>query len=193
MLNRIIEPRLTPILGKSAERVRQSGLTSTKLVLIALGLGLTGCLIASLQLFPLAIIFALLNRFVASIAAIMNRDTESNPLAAHLAPVCDYIFFGAFAFFFTLAAPEHSMAAAFLLFSYLAMGMASLSSELMVARLNGQERPKGGFIESLEITIFMIVCCLYPVGFSAFATLFAFLCWVTAIMRIVSMRKIALN
>ena len=190
MLDGILKPRLAPLMGKSADRVRQSGLTSTKLVLIAFAIGLTGCLVGSLQVFPLALIFILLNRFIAAIASVMDHDAESHSLTKYLAPLCDYIFFGAFAFFFTLAAPEHSMAAAFLILSYLAMAISQLSQKLLATNGDTNDTPRGGIIETAEVTLFMTICCLYPPGFSAFAALFGLLCWATAVWRIAATVKI---
>ena len=190
MLDTAFKSFMSPFTQKRAERISQSGLTAAKLVLLALVIGLVACFTTALQIFPLSIILILVCRFLAGMAAALDQGAQSNHLAAYLAPLCDYTFFGAFAFFFTLAMPEHSMAAAFLVFSYLVMGMTYLSQIIVYDRMAVAEQPRSGLVETTEITIFMIICCLYPPGFSAFAALFALLCCASAIWRMAATLKL---
>ena len=190
MLDGFIKPRVAPILDGLAVKVSQSGLGATTLLIIAFVVGFTACFAAGMQLFLPAAVLVLLNRFLSGLSHAVARQTSPTDIMLFLSTFCDFLFYGAFAFFFSLAMPAHSMAAAFLIFSYLAMGMAYLGFSLYAARRGDMNTPNGGIVENAEITIFMIVCCLYPAGFSAFAALFAFLCWATAGWRVMKTLKL---
>ncbi len=188
MLDAILKPHLLPHLDKAAEKAAQGGLSANKLTLIAFAIGLTGCFFAAMQIYMLGLIFILLNRALNGIAGALARRAGPTDLGIMLDTLCDFIFFASFVFFFTLSAEGTSLAAAFLLFSYLVMGMTYLSHAAAGAT-RGNPRPRGGIIENAEMTAFMILCCVYPAGFAAFAALFGLICLASAVLRFAAALK----
>lgn len=180
MLDAFVKPVATPYIDRVVPKIRTTGFGITPVVLIGFALGFTGCFFIGMQYYALGLIFLLLNRLFASVANAMARSGDANDLAAFLSLIGDFIIYGAFAFFFSLGFSEHALAAAFLIFSYLAIGMSYWGHAFFAAKRGVFEEPKGGIVGTTEMVLFMIICCLYPPGFSAFASLFALLCWVTA-------------
>lgn len=193
MLDAYVKPIVTPYLEKLAPKISASGLTLNKVILAGLLFGLAGCFLVGMQTYAIGIILILTNRLLASTGNAMARAGEANDLSAFLAILGDFVVYAAFAFFFALAMPEHAMAASFLIFAYLVIGMTYWGYAFFAVKRGIYDEPAGGIVGTTEIVLFMILCCLYPPGFSAFAVLFALLCWATAAMQIYSSIKMMRN
>lgn len=189
MLDSIIRAKALPTLDGMAPKISQSGLTANNLTLIGFGFGFTGCFLVGMQLYPVGLLFLLLFLFFDGLDGAVARIKGETELGAFLDMICGVILYAAFPFFFMLSAPAHSMAVGILLFSYLLMGMINLSYDFFALK-KGSSPAKGGLVENAEIGIFMVACCIYPAGFSAFAALFALLCLATAFMRLAATVKL---
>lgn len=186
MLDGLIRKNAGPVLDRWAGRILQSGLTANKLTLIGCLFGFIACFCAAMQVYLLALLLILLNRLMAAMAGSVARITAITALGSYLDLVCDFFVFGAFAFFFSLGFTNTSLAAAFLIFSYLVMIVAYLGQTTFAARADILDLPQGGLVEKTEMTVFMLLCCLMPPLFAAFAPLFALLCWTAAVWRILT-------
>lgn len=185
MLDGFIRKQIDPVMNQWAAKVLQGGLSANGLTIIAFILGFIACFAAGMQIYPLALMLIILNRFLAGLAGTVARATGITALGSYLDVVCDFSIFAAFAFFFSLGLMKMAfLTAAILIFAYMMMAVAYLGQATFTARANVLDAPKGGLVENTEITIFMIACCAYPPGFPAIAALFALLCWVTALIRI---------
>ncbi len=184
MLDTIFRASADTIMDKWATRVMQGGLSADKLTLFSLLLGLVAAFAASMQIYPLALLLILLHRFLSALGGAVARQAGITPLGSYLDIVSEFIVCGSFVFLFTLGALGTSLAAAFLLLSYLVMAAAWLAQSVFMAREDRLAVPRGGLVEKSEMTVFMVVCCAYPPAFAAFAALFGLLCFTTAAMRI---------
>jgi len=189
MLDSFIRPRLEPVMDKMAVKVSQSGLTANNLTLIGFVFGFTGCFMVGMQIYPIGLALILLGLFFDGLDGAVARATSQTELGTFLDMISGVILFAAFPFFFMLSAPDHSMAVGILLFSYLLMGMINLSYDFFALK-KGAPPAKGGLVETSEIAAFMILCCVYPPGFSAFAALFALMCLATAFIRLAATIKL---
>lgn len=183
MIDSLTKPFLLPQIDALAAKTDQSGLSANQLTLIAFAIGLCGCFAVGLSAYPFGLLLLLIGRFIDALAGAVARRKGVTEKGIVLDVLCDYLIFAGFAFLFSLSASNTSMSCAFLLFSYLAMGVAYLAHAWLLARRGATELPRGGLVENGEMIVFMIVCCLYPVGYAAIAVVFGFLCWVTAGLR----------
>ncbi len=183
MIDALARNKITPFLDRLAPRVAQSGLTANRLTLLALGFGLAACFFAAMAIYPLAFVFFAVSRFIDGMDGAVARAAGETNLGSFMDFFCDFAVFAAFPFFFILGAPEHSMSAVILLFSYVMMMNAYLLHHLFALRTGATEGAVGGIVENTEMIVFVLLCCLLPIGFSAFAIFFALMCLATAALR----------
>ena len=191
MLDSLLRPNVLPLIDGIAARTEQSGLSANKLTLIAFVFGLTGCFAVGMQIYGLGLILLLLNRFIDGLAGSVARQGGPTEYGTILDALCDYIIFAGFAFFFALSASGTILASTLLIFSQLAMGMSYLAHAWVMAKKNIGGLPSGGIVENGEMILFLIACCILPSYYAAFATVFALLCWTTAILRFTAAAKSA--
>ncbi len=189
MLDSLLRPHVAPIIDKIAIKTSQSGLTANQLTLIGFGFGFTGCFLVGMQLYLVGLLLILIGLFFDGLDGAVARIVGQTELGIFLDMISGVILFAIFPFFFMLSAPEHGMAVGILLLSYLLMAVANLSYDFFAMR-KGAPPAKGGLVEMTEIVIFMILCCLFPLYFSAFAALFALACLTTSLMRITAVIKL---
>ncbi len=185
MLDSILRAPFESTMASAGNKFEQAGLNAYKLTISAFVLGLIACFTIGMAHYLLAITLIILTRFLSSTASFMASQTQYASHHKIIAALCDFTFFGAFVFFFTLGATGHGLAATLLVFSFLCMGMAYLSGIALSVQKETAAQETGGLVENTEMLVFMIAACLYPAGFSFFALFFALMCFVTAILRTV--------
>lgn len=186
MIDTLLRSRLLPVIDGMAAKTAQSGLTANKLTLIGFSFSLAGCFAVGMQAYPFGLLLLLIGRYLDGLAGAIARLNGTTDTGTVIDILCDYIAFGAFAFFFSLSATETMLASTIFIFSLLAMGMAYLAHAWILAKRNIAGMPRGGLVENGEMIVFMIVCCLYPPGYAAVAALFSLLCWTTAVLRFIA-------
>lgn len=189
MIDRFARPHLIPVINSIAVKTAESGLSANKLTILALVLGLGGCFAVGMQYYAFGLILLLVNRFLDGLAGAVARHKGPTELGTMLDVLCDYLVFAGFAFFFSLSAMETMMASTLLIFSYLAMGLSYLAHAWVMAKKNIPGLPSGGLVENGEMIVFVTLSGLLPGYYAAFATVFALLCWTTAILRFIAVAK----
>lgn len=196
MLDSYLRPRLEKPLSIAAQKLVDLEISANQITLFGFGLGIAACLTIAFQMYTAALIFVLLNRLFDGLDGAVARLTKSSDFGGYCDIVADLIIYTGFVFFFAVGHTGHSLAAAFLLFSY--MGTAStFMGFAIIAAKRGIEPPDkktfyylGGLAEGTETTIFMVLTCLLPTGFAVFAVIFGVMCWVTALARLWGAAKI---
>jgi phosphatidylglycerophosphate synthase len=183
MLDNIARQKLSPRLGGIAGKLIAANIKPNTLTIAGFAAGNVACLCVALGWFVPGLVFVLLGRAFHVLAGATARATEITDLGILLDVYAEFYIYAAFVFFFSLAIPESALAAAFLIFGYLVMGIAYTAHHFALARKNRIQTPQGGIIGKTEITIFMIVCTLFPAGFPALAGLFGLLVFATGLMR----------
>ncbi|PZO88835.1 MAG: hypothetical protein DI626_00745 [Micavibrio aeruginosavorus] len=173
MLDTLLKKPFGGMVDAVASKVAQGGFGANKLTLSALVIGLIGCFAVAMGQFMLGLILLLINRLIVALAASVARENGITARGSYLELLGDAVVFGGFVFFFALAEPQHLMAAAFILFSYMILAAAYLG-----LRLFGQDDAPGSLIGRTEITIFMALGCFFPAAFSAIALFFGLFVWV---------------
>ncbi len=174
MIDGVLEQKTQDILRSWNGRIRQSGLSSPKLLFFAFASGLMGGLCAALQLYLPALVLFLLNRFFDSLAKSVQDNTGDNITRSHF----DRIVFGVFVFLFTLGANGTSLAAAFLLLSLFVVSAFQKDGD-------GINRIVG----TATMALFVFISCAQPLAYAPVCIIIGFLCWVDGTRQFFNSKK----
>ena len=177
-----------------AKRVKKSGYSPDQITFAAFVLGMGALPALYLHMYWLALACILLNRIGDGLDGALARMTRTSDAGGFLDIVLDFIFYSAVVFGFALAEPDqNSLAAAFLIFSFVGTGSSFLAYAIMAERrsLSDLRLPEkgfyylGGLAEGTETIIFFILICLFPSFFPALAWIFGSICLLGTAARIV--------
>jgi phosphatidylglycerophosphate synthase len=136
----------------------------------------------------------ILCRIADGLDGVLARLATPTDAGGYLDIVLDFIFYSAVVFGFALADPtRNSLAAAALIFSFTGSGCSFLSFAIMAERrgLANVHYPRkgfyylGGLTEGTETICFFVAICLFPEYFPTLAWIFAAMCWLTTITRLI--------
>ena len=194
MLDSFIRPVIERPLQICGKYIAGSGLSATMitavnfvLVPVILGIIMTGQFTAGFCLI-------LINRFLDGLDGAVARahvDGESD-FGGFLDIVSDFILYAGVIFSFAVYDTNMSVAAAFLLFSYMGTSSSFLAYAIMAAKHNIRSEKRGrkafaylgGLTEGSETIIVMLLMCLFPTYFTLIAVSFGVMCWLTTFGRI---------
>lgn len=195
----MIDPKLLPItravLDVPARLLVRLGVTADQVTVVGFVVGLLAVPLLAFEYYTLALILILLNRLADGLDGAVARRTQLTDAGGYIDIVLDFIFYSAVVFGFLLASPEqNAVAAGVLLVTFMGTG-ATFLAFASVAGKQGIENPSypnkslhymGGLTEGFETILAFVAFCLWPQQFAFLAYVFATLCWITAITRIVA-------
>ncbi|MBC8257569.1 MAG: CDP-alcohol phosphatidyltransferase family protein [SAR324 cluster bacterium] len=167
-------------------------ISANSITLTGFAVGLFAVPLLWLELYPVALILILVNRFLDGLDGAVARRNGVTNLGGYLDITCDFIFYSAVILGFALAAPDaNGLAASFLIFSFVGTGSSFLAFAVIAEKhgissdAHGQKAfyYLGGLTEGTETIVFYIVVCLFPAYFPMLAVMFGSLCWLTVIGR----------
>ena len=169
-------------LSKLVPKVAQSGITANQLTIVGFFIGVLACAFVMMEQYAIGLILLLVNRLIDGLDGAVARLTAPTDYGRYLDIVLNTIFHAGFVFAFAFGASEYDNdgAALFLLFSYLGLTCSALA---YTKPESGSPFHPASLIGGTETFIFMVLCCLLPPNFSAFALIFAILCWITVVGR----------
>jgi len=182
-------------LALGATLLDKLGLSANQVTLSGFLLGLAAVPLLAFQQYQLALIVILLNRLFDGLDGALARRQGCSDFGGYLDIVCDFIFYSAVVVGFALANPaENALAASILIFSFMGTGSSFLSFAVMAAKrqIESTVYPHkslyylGGLTEGTETIGCFILFCLFPEHFSLIALVFAALCGLTTITRILA-------
>lgn len=195
MLDRLLHPLAGQALKPLAQLCIKLKIHPNLVTLIGLGIGVSAVPFLIQHHYQAALLCVLGNRLFDGLdGAIARQGHSTTPYGAYLDIVCDMLFYGAFVFGMALSLPDHAIWSALLLFSFLGTS----SSFLAYAALKPVEEADssnrglfflGGLIEGSETIGFFVLCCLMPYIYPTLAIAFSALCFLTTLIRLVSVRK----
>jgi phosphatidylglycerophosphate synthase len=156
-------------------------------------LGLAAALSASFGRFYIALVLLIASRIADGLDGAVARATRRTDRGAFLDIVLDFFVYAAVPLGFAIWSPHtNALPAAFLLASFVANGSAFLAFSIMADRRGMITTRQGqksvyylaGIAEGFETIAFMIAFCLFPSSFPILAMIFASLCWISAIGRL---------
>jgi len=198
MLDSLIRPKIEPFLDRMAGEVAKQGLSANHVTLIGFCTGMAGCVAAGFHGYLAALLLILVGRLCDGLdGAVARQQGRVSDFGGFADIVADFILYAGFVFFFALGAPHHTLAAAFLLFSYMGTASTFLAYSIIAGKRGMETSRNGeksffhasGLVEGSETIAFMVLCCLFPDAFSALAVLFGLLCWTTTAGRVWMARR----
>lgn len=197
MVPALIAPYTTPHLEKAAQYLAEKGVTTGLVTFASLLTALFAMAMAGLQLYPVAIIALLLNRvcdaFDGPLARIqIGAGQPPSSFSAFADTMADIFLYAGMIFAFLLGAPQFALAAAFLLFTWMLSGFASLAFQIEAAASDVDDDTRSrpafflldGLASGTEITLVLMLMCGLPAYFPAIALLYGIICLVTTGSRI---------
>jgi phosphatidylglycerophosphate synthase len=192
MLDRAARRLIDPVLERLAAAAHERRLTPDRITVAGFVCGLAAMAAIALQSYELGLLLLLANRLADGVDGALARRTGATDLGGYLDIVLDFIVYSGAVFAFALAQPDHAVAAAFLIFSFMGTGSSFLAFAIFAAKrnLDGEAAANrsfyylGGITEGTETILLFVVILLFPSWFAAAAYLYGALCWLTTIGRI---------
>ncbi|NJM92195.1 MAG: CDP-alcohol phosphatidyltransferase family protein, partial [Rhodospirillaceae bacterium] len=167
-------------------------ITANQVTVAGFACGLASIAAIALQSYGLGLLLLLANRLADGVDGALARRNGVTDLGGYLDIVLDFIIYSGAAFAFALAQPDHAVAAAFLIFSFMGTGSSFLAFAIFAAKrkLDGEELANksfyylGGITEGTETILLFVIVLLFPGWFPAAAYVYGTLCWLTTVGRI---------
>ncbi len=179
----------------AAERLSRRGLTADQATLAGFGFGMLAAVMIAYGLTAAAILPLLVNRALDGIDGALARRWGATERGAFLDISLDFVFYAAIPLAFAALAPEqNALAAAVLLAAFVATGTSFLAFAVIAEKrgLRSTAYPSksfyylGGLTEGTETIVCFLAMCLWPQHFAAIAIVYAALCAVTAVTRLIA-------
>lgn len=181
-------------LSRCASLLHAKGVGADQVTIVSFFIGLGVVPALYLQCYGCALFCIVVNRLGDGIDGALARMTQVSDGGGFLDIVLDFIFYAVVVLGFALADPEqNALAAVLLLFSFVGTGSSFLAFAVMAER-RGLENiiyaHKGiyyleGLTEATETILCFVLFCLFPLYFPVIATVFAVLCLVTTVTRVI--------
>lgn len=189
ILNRLLKKPLCSL----AKPLIKAGINADAVTLAGFIIGILAVPAIIFEQYMLALCLILLNRLGDGLDGAIARETSPTDAGAFLDITLDFIFYSAIVFAFVCAEPDkNAIAGSFLMLSFMGTGGSFLAFAIM-ANKQGIDSPKypqkslhymGGLAEGFETILVLCLFCLLPQYFVLIASVFAVICWITALIRI---------
>ncbi|MCR9214368.1 MAG: CDP-alcohol phosphatidyltransferase family protein [Proteobacteria bacterium] len=187
-LRRVIDPPL----NYAGTKVASMGVSANQVTIIGFAVGIAAVPFIAFESYGIALVLVLVNRVFDGLDGAVARHSLLTDFGGYLDIVCDFIFYSAIVFAFALARPENTLAAAFLILSFMGTASTFLTYAIMAEKhkisteLRGRKSLYylGGLTEGTETILAMCLMCLLPGYFVIIACIFGVMCWVTTVTRI---------
>lgn len=195
MLDVVARRFIDPPLNAAARLLARSGVGPNALTLCGFLVGLAAVPLLAAEAYLAALGCILLNRLADGLDGPVARATgHVSDLGGFLDIVCDFVFYSAVIFGMALAQPEHALAAAFLIFSFVGTGSSFLAYAIVAAKrglstsLRGRKSLYylGGLTEGTETFALLVILCVFPQWFPWLAWGFGIACWLTTAGRVLA-------
>ena len=194
MIDRFIYAALAPLYRRIAGPFIALKITANQLTIIGFLIGLAAMPLLATSHYRLALLAILLNRFLDGLDGAVARATSVTDRGAFLDIALDFLFYGAVPLGFALADPaRNAQAAAILLFSFIGTGSSFLAASVIAGKRNmtATNFRKGiffttGLMEGFETALVFALMCVLPSHFAMIAYVFAALCLLTTLLRLLN-------
>ena len=194
MIDASIRLLIDPLLALAGRPLAAIGISADAVTIVGCLLGLTAAVAASFGQFYIALALLIANRIADGLDGAVARATQRTDRGAFLDIVLDFFVYATVPLGFAAWNPDsNALPAAFLLASFVANGSAFLAFSIMAERRGMVTTRHGqksiyylaGIAEGFETICFMVAFCIFPSAFPILALVFATLCWISAVGRLV--------
>ena len=192
MLDASFRPVIDVILRWPARILSRYGIGANSITNIGGIMGFSAFVLICFGFYQSALAFIVLNRLADGMDGAVARENGSTDLGGYLDIVFDFLFYALIPFGFAIANPDHSLAAAFLIFTFIGTASSFLAFAVIAAKrgMVSERRGRksfyflGGLTEGAETFGFLVVICLFPGWFNWLALGFGIMCLITTVTRI---------
>ena len=194
MIDASIRLLIDPLLARAGRPLAAIGISADAVTIVGCLLGLTAAVAASFGQFYIALALLIANRIADGLDGAVARATQRTDRGAFLDIVLDFFVYATVPLGIAAWKPDsNALPAAFLLASFVANGSAFLAFSIMAERRGMVTTRHGqksiyylaGITEGFETICFMVAFCIFPSAFPILALVFATLCWISAVGRLV--------
>jgi len=194
MLDSFAQRLIEPVLSRLARRLVALKVTANQLTLAGFAIGLLAAALIAQGAYRAGLLLLLLSRLCDGLDGAVARQTQPTDRGGFLDITLDFIFYAAVVLAFALADPAaNALAAAALLAGFMGTGSSFLAFAVMAAKRQVSKPMTGGksfyflggLTEGTETLGFFVAMCLWPAQFALLAWVFAGLCVITTLSRVV--------
>jgi len=194
MLDKHVVPILKPALNRIGKILLQSGVTADRVTVAGFALGMLAAAMVAFEHYTVALVLLLLNRIADGVDGELARLQHPTDAGGFLDITLDFIFYAVFPLSFAFANPAvNALPASVLIASFVGTGASFLAFSSMAEKRDIQHPDFGykgfyylnGLAEGTETVICFVLMCLFPSYFPVIAFVFAIICVLTAINRVV--------
>jgi len=195
MIDRYALAILKPAADEAARRLAAKGIGADQVSLAGFAIGLFAALLIALGYPTLAIAPLLVNRAFDGVDGALARLSQASDRGAFFDISLDFLFYAAIPLGFSLADPgANALAGAALLAAFVGTGTSFLAYAIIAEKrgLKSADYPTksfyylGGLTEGAETIICFLAMCWWPQYFAAIAYVYAALCLVTTVTRLLA-------
>ena len=185
---------IKPVISKTATTLDRLKITANQVTAFGFMIGMAAIPALWLHQYTLALAFIILNRILDGVDGALARLRKPTDAGGYLDITLDFLFYSGIVWGFALADPaRNALAAATLIFSFVGTGTSFLAFAIMAAKrdITSITYPQksfyylGGLTEGTETIIALCAFCIFPAHFPLLAFIFAGMCWITIISRII--------
>lgn len=192
-LRRLVDP----VLVRAAVWFAGARISANALTFAGGFLGISAAFFIAQSHFTAALLFVVLNRIFDGLDGAIARTNGPTEFGGYLDTICDYIFYIAVPVAFGLIDPANALPALLLVASFTLSSVSFLAFAAISARRktdDGAHGPKAfvystGLMEGGETIAFFVLFCLFPTFFPTLAVIFAALCVLTVLQRVLLAAK----
>lgn len=194
MLDRAIQRGLRPLFARAARFLVRMGIGADALSWAGFALGMAAALCIAMSQFLAGMALMLASRLMDGLDGAVARATSPTDRGGFLDITLDFLFYAAIPLAFAFANPAaNALPAAVLLASFIGTGTSFLAFAALAAQRGLQDSALpdksfhflGGLTEATETIAAFALMCLFPAWFPWIAAVFAGLCALTTVTRLV--------
>jgi phosphatidylglycerophosphate synthase len=184
-----------PLLENMARILQRQGITANQISFMGFGFGVLSAVMIATGALDWAIVPLLLNRLCDGLDGALARLAGPTDQGAFLDITLDFMFYAGVPLAFAFCDPaRNALAAAALLAAFIGTGVTFLAFAIM-AEKRGEKSSTypskafyylGGLAEGTETIICFTLMCLWPDRFAIFAYIYAIMCTVTTLTRMIA-------
>ena len=189
MFDNRLRRRFAPAIDGAGRWLARRGVSAIGLTAFGFAAGIAGCAALAFRLDDLALVGLALNRLADLLDGAVARATRVTDFGGFADIVGDLIVYSGFVLGFAIGRPEHAIAAAALIFTFVATGSSFLAAAIIAVKRNiSLESPdkksffyNAAIAEGAETAIVLVLICLFPNAFDTIAYIFLAVCWLSVV------------